>query len=417
MNRTKAPKTHKTGAISFISPEKIALNKTTPLYWMSDVSNETARIDVYFDAGLRKAKNSIASMTSSMLLSGTSQKNSTEIHNQLDDLGAFFDIGLSHEGVMVSLFALKRNISEAYHVLLDAIINASFPESEFQEVKAEKIQNFKININRVAVIAQRAFQKQLYYGTEYAMLSDESDLQKVERQELLDFHKTNYVNGIFKIAIVGALEEKKIQQICDVSKTHCIEQALEFKSDFRNKSGVIHVEKIDALQTAIRIGKTLFNKKHEDFLDVSILNTILGDYFGSRLMKNIREDKGYTYGIGSIISESGGSGYLLIGSEVGKEHLQPTLDEIKKEMLLLCNEKIGNDELGLVKNHLLGQMLKISDGPYAMMDLFLSVESYGLSSDFYNSYIQRIHDIDAKTILRMANSYLNWSDMSVISAG
>tara|TARA_B100000524_G_scaffold86175_1_gene39924 strand:+ start:10065 stop:11318 length:1254 start_codon:yes stop_codon:yes gene_type:complete len=417
MNRTKAPKTHKTGAISFISPEKIALNKTTPLYWMSDVSNETARIDVYFDAGLRKAKNSIASMTSSMLLSGTSQKNSTEIHNQLDDLGAFFDIGLSHEGVMVSLFALKRNISEAYHVLLDAIINASFPESEFQEVKAEKIQNFKININRVAVIAQRAFQKQLYYGTEYAMLSDESDLQKVERQELLDFHKTNYVNGIFKIAIVGALEEKKIQQICDVSKTHCIEQALEFKSDFRNKSGVIHVEKIDALQTAIRIGKTLFNKKHEDFLDVSILNTILGDYFGSRLMKNIREDKGYTYGIGSIISESGGSGYLLIGSEVGKEHLQPTLDEIKKEMLLLCNEKIGNDELGLVKNHLLGQMLKISDGPYAMMDLFLSVESYGLRSDFYNSYIQRIHDIDAKTILRMANSYLNWSDMSVISAG
>lgn len=417
MNRTKAPKTHKTGAISFISPEKIPLNKTTPLYWMSDVSNETARIDVYFDAGLRKAKNSIASMTSSMLLSGTSQKNSTEIHNQLDDLGAFFDIGLSHEGVMVSLFALKSNISEAYHVLLDAIINASFPESEFQEVKAEKIQNFKININRVAVIAQRAFQKQLYYGTEYAMLSHESDLQKVERHELLDFHKTNYVNGIFKIAIVGALEEKKIQQICDVSKTHCIEQALEFKSDFHNKSGVIHIEKIDTLQTAIRIGKTLFNKKHEDFLDVSILNTILGDYFGSRLMKNIREDKGYTYGIGSIISESGGSGYLLIGSEVGKEHLQPTLDEIKKEMLLLCNEKIGNDELGLVKNHLLGQMLKISDGPYAMMDLFLSVESYGLSSDFYNSYIQRIHDIDAKTILRMANSYLNWSDMSVISAG
>jgi predicted Zn-dependent peptidase len=134
-------------------------------------------------------------------------------------------------------------------------------------------------------------------------------------------------------------------------------------------------------------------------------------------MKNIREDKGYTYGIGSLISESGGSGYLMIGSEVGKEHLQPTLKEIEKEMLLLCNETIGKEELGLVKNHLLGQMLKNSDGPYAMMDLFLSVESYGLSSDFYNSYIQRIHDIDASTILKKANMYLNWSDMSVISAG
>ena len=318
---------------------------------------------------------------------------------------------------MVSLFALKSNISQAYQVLLDAIINASFPESEFQEVKAEKIQKFKININRVAVLAQRAFQEQLYYGTEYAMLSDEFDLQSVDRKELLDFHKAHYLNGIFKVAIVGALEEKEIQHICGVSKTHCIDKPLEFKSDFRNKCGRIHIEKTDAVQTAIRIGKTLFNKQHEDFLDVSILNTILGDYFGSRLMKNIREDKGYTYGIGSVISESGGSGYMLIGSEVGKEHLKPTLKEIEKEMLLLCNEKIGKEELGLVKNHLLGQMLKTSDGPYAMMDLFLSVESYGLSCDFYNSYIQRIHDIDNSTIQQIANKHLNWIDMSVISAG
>ena len=143
----------------------------------------------------------------------------------------------------------------------------------------------------MAVLAQRAFQEQLYYGTEYAMLSDESDLQKIERQELSDFHKANYVNGIFKIAIVGALEEKEIQNICDLSKTHCIDKLLEFKSNFHNKPGAVHIEKKDAVQTAIRIGKTLFNKKHEDFLDVSILNTILGDYFGSRLMKNIREEK------------------------------------------------------------------------------------------------------------------------------
>ncbi len=417
MNRKKAPKVNMTRAISFISPDKIALNKTTSLYWMSDVSNETSRIDIYFDAGLRKGKNSIVSMTSSMLLSGTSKKNSTEIHNQLDDLGAFFDISLSHEGVMVSLFALKKNISEAYLILLDAIMNAYFPESEFQEVKAEKIQKFKININRVAVLAQRAFQEQLYYGTKYAMLSNESDLLKVERTELLDFHKANYLKGIFKIAVVGALEEKEMKHICDISKIHCIAKKLKFKSDFHNKPGLTHIEKTDTIQTAIRIGKTLFNKKHKDFMDVSILNTILGDYFGSRLMKNIREDKGYTYGIGSIISESGGSGYILIGSEVGKAHLKPALEEVEKEIHLLCNEKIDKKELDLVKNHLLGQILKISDGPYAMMDLFLSVESYGLNSEFYNSYIQRIHDIDANAILKAANKHLNWNDMSVISAG
>ena len=81
MNRKNAPKTHKTGAISFVSPEKIPLNESVPLYWMSDIANETSRIDIYFDAGLRKGKNSIASTTSSLLLSGTSLKSSTEIHN------------------------------------------------------------------------------------------------------------------------------------------------------------------------------------------------------------------------------------------------------------------------------------------------------------------------------------------------
>ena len=264
MNRKNAPKTHKTGAISFVSPEKIPLNESVPLYWMSDIANETSRIDIYFDAGLRKGKNSIASTTSSLLLSGTSLKSSTEIHNQLNDLGAFFDIGLSHEGVMVSLFALKRNILEAYEVLLDAIINARFPESEFQEVKAEKIQKFKINMNRVGVLAQRAFQKQLYYGTKYAEVSNEIDLQKVERKELLKFHEENYICGLFKIAVVGALAEGQIQHIINISKRLCIKNPLEFKSDFCNKPGAIHIEKNDAVQTAIRIGKTLFNKTNKD---------------------------------------------------------------------------------------------------------------------------------------------------------
>ena len=417
MNRLIAPETHKIGAISFITPEKIILNDHAPLYWMPKVANETTRLDLYFDAGLRQSKNSVVSMTSSMLLSGTKEKNSTEIHSQLDDLGAFFDIGLSHEGVMVSLFALKGNILEAFEVLMDAIQNASFPEDELQEMKAEKIQNFKININRVSTMAQRAFQQKIFHNTGYAELSEETDLHSIQRKQLQEFHQNHYQKGLTKIAIVGALDEKQVIRISALSKPYCIDQELKFESNFCNEAGPVHLEKDDAVQTAIRIGKTLFNKRHTDFFDMNILSTILGDYFGSRLMKNIREDKGYTYGIGTAIAETGGSGYFLIGSEVGKEHLGDTLKEIEKELARLQNEKVGQDELHLVKNHLFGQILKMSDGPYAMMDLFLSVESYGLETDFYNTYIQRIHDIDSNDLLKTANTYLNWKEMSIISAG
>lgn len=417
MNRQTPPKTNKIGPITFVTPERIELNEETSMFWMPEVSNDTSRIDLYFDAGLRKGKNTVVSMTSAMLLSGTSSKNSTEIHSQLDDLGAYFDIGLSHEGVMVSLYALKRNISEAYEVFMDALQNAIFPEVEFQEIKAEKIQKFKININRVGVLAQRKFQQQIYHGTSYAEISEEIDLENIERSQLQSFHKKYYLQGLFKIAVVGSLADPQITKICALSKQYSVKKPLEFKSDFCNKSGVVHIEKEDAVQTAIRIGKTLFNKNHSDFLDTSILNTILGDYFGSRLMKNIREDKGYTYGIGTVIAESGGSGYFLIGSEVGKQHLENTLKEIEKEVVLLQTQKVSDEELGLVKNHLLGQILKMSDGPYAMMDLFLSAESYGLTSEFYNKYIERIHTIDSSSILKMANTHLNWNEMSIISAG
>jgi predicted Zn-dependent peptidase len=417
MNRKTAPKTNKIDAISFITPEVFELNEQTNLLWMAKVPNETTRIDLYFNAGLRNGKNAIVSMTSSMLLSGTTSMKSTEIHSRLDDLGAFFDIGLSHEGVMISLYALKKNMLEAFKVLFDSIQNASFPEDEFEEIKAEKIQNFKINMNRVSVLAQRSFQQHIYHGTKYAELSEEIDLQSTKQIDLISFHQKYYQKGLFKIAIVGALNENHIEEIKRLIEPHIISESLSFLNSFCNKPGEFHIEKKDAVQTAIRVGKTLFNKKHEDFLDMSILSTILGDYFGSRLMKNIREDKGYTYGIGTAIAETGGSGYFLIGSEVGSNHLKATLVEIKKEMLTLQQEKISSNELQLVKNHLLGQLLKMSDGPYAMMDLFLSVESYQMSTAFYNSYIERIHEIDAETIMQTAQKYLNWNEMSVISAG
>ena len=143
----------------------------------------------------------------------------------------------------------------------------------------------------------------------------------------------------------------------------------------------------------------------------------MGDYFGSRLMKNIREDKGFTYGIGSALAETGGSGYFIIGSEVGIQHRQPTLNEVQKELETLCSIQMEQNELNLVKNYLLGQMLKSADGPYAMMDLFLSVDAYSLDMDFYNQYIERIHQIDTNQIKSISNKHLQWETMSVVSAG
>jgi predicted Zn-dependent peptidase len=178
-----------------------------------------------------------------------------------------------------------------------------------------------------------------------------------------------------------------------------------------------HFTKEGALQTAIRVGRSFVNKTHEDFEEFLVLNTILGDYFGSRLMGNIREDKGYTYGIGSMVVELQKSGYFLIATEVGAEHTEATLTEIKKEFERLQNELVSEEELSLVKSYMLGQLLKSADGAYAMMDLHLSVEPFEISLDYYNESIERIKGCSPERIQELAKKYLNWNEMTVVSAG
>ena len=161
----------------------------------------------------------------------------------------------------------------------------------------------------------------------------------------------------------------------------------------------------------------MFNKAHADYPDFLVLNTILGDYFGSRLMSNIREDKGYTYGIGSMVAELHETGYFVIGTEVGTDVRENTLHEIQEELKQLQNSLVELEELELVKNYMLGQLLKSADGPYNMTDLYLGLEPYGLSMEFYNRCIESIQQITPERIQELANIYLNWEDMTVVSAG
>ena len=186
---------------------------------------------------------------------------------------------------------------------------------------------------------------------------------------------------------------------------------------FNPEKGVFHVEKVGALQSGIRVAKIMFDKHHADYHGFNVMNTIFGDYFGSRLMKNIREDKGYTYGIGSMLAEIYQNGYFAIMTQVGKKFVDPTLDEIKKEMDKMRNELVGEQELTMVRNYLMGQSLKAADGPFSMMDLFLQVEVADLDYSFYNRAIHVLKTITPQEIKALAQKYLIWDEMLVITAG
>jgi zinc protease len=417
VNRKQTPELRSIDHIEFVKPQIFDITPWSKLFFMKEVPNETSRVDLYFNAGSVRGNVGIASIVNGLLLSGTDQLSSTEIHNQLDGLGAFYESNVGHENATISIYALKENMIQILHVLKNAIDKMAFSAQEVEELISDRKQKFRVNLEKVSFLAQRQFQKEIFHDSPYGRIMEEQDYDSFSVSEMKNFYRENYLNGLTKVVVVGDFTQDDIDAMIDLTGQWSKEGPVEFETTFQNKPGHTHIEKEDALQTAIRMGKILFNKSHPDFIDFQVLNTILGDYFGSRLMSNIREDKGYTYGIGSMSAELQETGYFLIATEVGKDVKDATLAEIKKEIERLRTDLVDQEELDLVKNYLLGQLLKSADGPYSLIDLYMGLESFGLELEFYNESIEAIKKITPERIRELANQYLNWEDFSIVSAG
>ena len=417
LDRKTAPELQEIDFIDFIKPKTFEINQQVKLHFIDNLPNETARVDFYFDAGTTKGKKGIAALMNGLLLSGTAEKSSVQLHEEIDDLGGYFESGVGQENAMVTIYSLKENMLSILSILHHAISKVAFHTNEIDELINERRQKFKVSLEKVSFLAQRAFQERLFLDSTYGRITELSDFETVTPEQLKDFYSKHYLNGLKKVVVIGNLDQDAIDAIIDLCGSWVHSDHTEFMDSNKNLPGKYHFTKEGALQTAIRVGRTLFNKTHPDFEEFLILNTILGDYFGSRLMANIREDKGYTYGIGSMVMELQKSGYFFVATEVGSEHKEATLIEIQREFECLQNELISEEELSLVKSYMLGQLLKSADGAYAMMDLHLSVEPFGIDLDYYNRSIDIIRNCSAERIQELAIQYLDWKHMTVVSAG
>jgi len=171
------------------------------------------------------------------------------------------------------------------------------------------------------------------------------------------------------------------------------------------------------LQSAIRMGLPFINREHPDFPAVQVLNTVLGGYFGSRLMNNIREDKGYTYGIGSGITSYKQGGAIFIATEVGADVCKAATIEIEKEINLLKTELIAEDELNLVRNYMLGSLLGSLENVFSHADKFKNLYFSGMSYEYYDRYTEIVKTVTAEELLKLANQYLDFDSFYKVIVG
>jgi predicted Zn-dependent peptidase len=200
-------------------------------------------------------------------------------------------------------------------------------------------------------------------------------------------------------------------------KTEKTEKEDNQRSPLGSDEKKIHINKPESLQSALRIGSPTINKRHPDYPGLKILDSILGGYFSSRLMKNIREEKGFTYGISSSVSSLDLSGYKVISTEVSKENCQKTIDEIYREIRLLQAVPVDKEELDIVRNYMSGEMIRMFDGPFALAGSFKSVWQFGLDNTYYHQLADKIKTIDPDEIIELARTYYNVDELYQITAG
>lgn len=421
INRKIAPKIFLVEEINLPKPSTTQLDNGIPVYIINMGKIDAIRIEVIFNAGRPyEHKPTVARATAALLKEGTKSHTSSEIAEIFDFYGGSIGTPIGMDTSSVVMYSLNKYLDNLLPIFAEIVWQPSFLEKELNTFVENCIQDLQVELAKNEVLAFRLLTEALFGKNHpYGYNSKKENYKSLTIKDLEQHHKSYYNAPNASIVISGIIEAKALASI-----NHYFGQN---KSDIKtniplfetqaNQPLKIYLPKADGSQTAIAIGCRLFNRKHPDFVGMFILNTILGGYFGSRLMNNIREDKGYTYNIASSLEVSAHDGYLYISTEVGNEFTEETLKEIYNEIAILQEELVPIDELQMVKNYILGNMLNLLDGPFNVAEVYKTYISENLDVTHFDFFVKEVKAITPTQIRALAQQYLKREDLFEVIVG
>lgn len=424
LNRTTPPPTGEFPPLSLPQPDKYFLSNGIEVFACNRGDEDVCRIDLMLEGGYYvEQKPSTSALTLLMLKEGAAGKSSEEIAESFDYHGAWLQTSASSHHLYVTLYTLNRHLDTCIPLLADIVIRPDFPEKEFARLKERRIQQLLVQKEKVDTLASEAYLAALF-GKEhpYGRAISPGFIDNVTCEDLRNYHKRYIQPDKCRIFIAGKITqalldnlEKHFAQSWPMA-TGSTEQTAIYPIQ-RSSNRLIFVHKENALQSGIRIGLPAIGREDPHFFALKLLCTILGGYFGSRLMSNIREEKGYTYGITSSLAALRYGNYLVISTQTGTEFTQPLIDEVFVEINRLRNELVSNDELTVVKNYLRGEMARTLDSPFSITDYYLSLTANNLSTEYFARQDQAMRRLTADNLLDVAQKYLCPEQFYIVVAG
>ena len=424
LDRTTPPPIRQLSEFSIALPERRVMKNGMPLNIINAGTEDVVRFDLLIGGGQWHQEQPLQAMfTNRMLREGTGRMTSAQIAEKLDYYGAWLELSSSVNYGFITLYSLNKYFSRTLSVIAEMVKAPLFPTKELSVVADTNKQQFLVNSTRVEMIARKQLNRALF-GAEhpFGRYAVAEDYDRITPEVLRDFYQKYYHSGNCSVYISGkvtpdiirSIEENLGDDAWGEVKDKPVMQAVAPRTTSEKH---LFVEREDALQSSLKMGSFVMDRQHPDFLKARVMVTLFGGYFGSRLMSNIREDKGYTYGIGAGIVSYPDTGILIISTEAANEYINSIIAEVYREMDKLCNELVPQGELEMVKNYMLGDLCRSYEGPFSLSDAWIYIETAGLDDKFFIRSLDAIRGITREEIQRLAQAYFCKENLIEVVAG
>lgn len=422
VNRKEPPALHEVSSIKLPAIQQFQFSNGIPAYVINAGSQDVLKLEFIFKAGRwNEPGKGVAAAVSALLKDGTSKHSSNEISDFIEFYGATLNTQAFIDNSSVTLFTLNKYLDQLIPLLKEILTEAVFPEKELGIYVQNSKQRLLVNLGKVEFLGQRKFTEALF-GKDHPVgyTTSTEDLDNLKTDVLQQFYREYFCSDNCKIILSGKVEQQTVDAVEKLFGGN------DWHSDIRLKTSIklnpsaekkFYEAKPDAVQSAIRIGKRFVGRKHPDYSKLKVLNTVFGGYFGSRLMSNLREDKGFCYGIFSSMVPFAEDAYLCISTEVGADVTERAALEIYAEMKLLCHELISEEELHTVKSFTMGTLLADVDGPFNASEVLRGLVAYDLKEDFFYHNIAQIQSVTPEELRRLACQYFAPETMTEVIIG
>ena len=420
LDRTLAPPVQPLARVALPAAAVTTLPGGARLHVLANAAQPVVRLQAVFRAGkIAEPRPSLASLTARMLLEGTATRTARQIADEVAFYGASLDCDAGFDRSTLTLYCLTRHLPALLPLVLDVLNNPVFLEDELAQLKTRTIQNVSVERQKTSFLASERF-NELLFGAEtaYGRPFDADAYQALTADEARDFHRAAYSFANVEVFLCGEVAAERDAVAAAFSRAQTgvapvvappISEAILAADDWVTVPG--------SLQASLRLGRAWPALHHPDTHRLKLLVNVLGGYFGSRLMRNIREDKGLTYGIYASVAPREHGASLVIGADVKGESADFAVSEIRQEMRRLQEELIPADELETVKNYLLGKFANELSTVFEQCDKYKNLVFMGLPATYYDDFIQQTEAADAEILRALAQEYLAPEALLTVIAG